>query len=53
LLSIDRGYVRPDDEVLEVTDPENESQADDETKLTFRASRFFFECVRRSHFLRT
>jgi ParB family chromosome partitioning protein len=31
LLSIDRGYVRSEDEVPEVTDPENEPQADDET----------------------
>jgi ParB family chromosome partitioning protein len=31
LLSIDRGYVRPEDEVPEVTDPENEPRADDET----------------------
>jgi ParB family chromosome partitioning protein len=31
LLSIDRGYVRPEDEVPEVIDPENEPQADDET----------------------
>src|SRR5882724_5550228 len=31
LLSSDRGYVRPEDEVPEVIDPENESQADDET----------------------
>src|SRR5450432_704211 len=31
LLSIDRGYVRPEDEVPEVTDPENEPQANDDT----------------------
>src|ERR1700687_5619294 len=31
-LSGDRGYVRPEDEVPEVTDPENEPQADDETR---------------------
>jgi len=31
LLSIDRGYVRPEDEVPEVADPENAPQADDET----------------------
>jgi ParB family transcriptional regulator, chromosome partitioning protein len=30
-LSIDRGYVRPEDEVPEVTDPENAPRADDET----------------------
>jgi ParB family transcriptional regulator, chromosome partitioning protein len=30
-LSIDRGYVRPEDEVPEVTDPENEPQANDDT----------------------
>src|SRR6202035_16661 len=31
LLSIDRGYMRPEDEVPEVTDPANDPQADDET----------------------
>jgi len=30
-LSIDRGYVRPEDEVPEVTDPENAPRADDKT----------------------
>src|SRR6266851_5002252 len=30
-MSIDRGYVRPEDEVPEVTDPENAPRADDET----------------------
>jgi ParB family chromosome partitioning protein len=30
-MSIDRGYVRPEDEVPEVTDPENAPRADDKT----------------------